>query len=226
MADIRRSAVLDDCQRANEHPLAGPTGVEWGKVGVGGSSFWGTDGHVGGLCLVDNVIGNHGVVPDSRQGAYWKPLIAHDPCEVWARSAAGFDLSEAWHLFLALQRPDGTNVKGYMASMVVPVGPDIWAIARLDDVFSSTLLVSVPQGPLGDNELALFRLDAGVLSLWRDNGTNGASWSLVCSASDSTYTFGHLGLGTDQDDDNPGWREFGGGEILYTQVFRVSTWEA
>jgi hypothetical protein len=64
------------------------------------------------------------------------------------------------------------------------------------------------------------------VEVWTANGTGGATsppgdpWTLVLSATDTTYRFGYGGIGTSQDDDNPAWDAFGGGELRRTQIYR------
>lgn len=214
MPDIRRTPTLDDCQRPDESPLSfdGRWRPATGDIG------W--NGYTPGLKLIAGEIQNTGVIPNSTNVSYWHADSFNDNVECWGRSAAGFDLSEGWRLFLNVTQPESQLFSGYEVQLNVGVGGTSIGISRFDGIFVKVPLVFDSATPLGEDEILLFRYDAGALSVWRDFADEINGWTEVLTFSDSNHSFGYIGLGTDQDDNNPGWREFGGGRVKKTQFYR------
>lgn len=218
MADIRKTGVLDDCQRPDESPLS--HGGDWAPAV---RPTYGWNGYAPGLQLFHNAIMNVGVITNSVNVSYWKSAVFHNPVEVWGRAGAGFDLSEGLRLYMNMLSPEGNVLfSGYALEMGAPVvGSSYWTIFRYDPDGGQAGVVAVNSGFPGTDELVLFRNIGGNLEDWRDLGTNGAFWTFVCGGFDPTYDFGYIGLATLQDDNNPSWTEFGGGQIRRTQIYRI-----
>lgn len=221
MPDIRSTKILDDCQRADESPLS--NGGRWRPVS-GGQANW--NAYEPGLMLHSHAI--HHFDPTSSPSAtsvsYWAKDVFRNRVECWGIAGAGFDLSEGWRLFLNLKGVETyPTMTGYELMLNAAVGPDYWQISKFSPGKSQLAITAVSTPMLGTNEICLFRYEDGELSAWRDNNTGGASWTNVLNASDSSFPYGYIGLGIDQDDNNPSWKGFGGGRIYRTQIYRRLT---
>lgn len=200
MADIRRTPVIDDFERADEFPLASP----W----LLADNSWGT-----GNLDTGNYQGSPG------DSVYYYSTLGpfDDDMEVWGAGGAGIDDTEAWRLAL-LKDVGGTNaVDGYLLLIVASGGGANWQIRKYTNWSGVSTLASVSGSLIdaggGSPEYALLRINGDDIEAWYCSDVT--SWTLVASATDTTYrTDLYLSMGISTDDGgNPSWQAIGGGAI-------------
>lgn len=195
MADIRKSGVLDDFQRADVNPIDG----NWAKVDPGYSTLRIDSGRAEG---------NAG---DSMY--YWTDSgpFAGD-CEVWGIPGPGSDLTEAWRLGLLKDVGGAGTQDGYQQLLITGVGGIDWALRKYTNGGWETV-VSVSPGISGAYQL-LRRLD-GFIEGW--GSADGETWTMAYSYEDTQYASAsfYLCMGISSDDGgNPSWEGIGGGGIF------------
>lgn len=211
MPDIRQTGYLDDFQRGAEYPLS--YGGRWLPLFVLGNTY---------INLDQNSAELWGISGGSVQSSYWDVQSFSGDCEVWGRASTGHDLREGLRIYMHMTQPygrSGTNgACGYRASCSAPVlGGAGHAIERIDSYADPVLLASAdgffPQW-------ILLRRIGSTLELWLASDNPPTNWTLSLTADDSTYNYGYFGIGTQQDDYNPSWIGFGGGQIHHTEFYR------
>jgi hypothetical protein len=215
MADMRTTGFLDDFQRPNEDPLS--FGGRWELLVYDGVHNLKLDGFRVELFETSG---------GSSQASAWTYESFAGDVEVWGLAAPEADLREGLRLYLHMTQPYGktgvNEYSGYRAEFGVPIiGSAFVDIVRFDNGDPTGLAeVNGDWGHLVDEEsIPLLRTVGDQVELWH-SADSGQTWTLQLSATDPTYRFGYLGLGTAQDDDNPGWLGFGGGLIRRTQMYR------
>jgi RHS repeat-associated protein len=189
--------VLDDFNRPNEDPLSQGGGWADGSI-------------TGGLRLevISQRAGRDpnplGVLSDS----YRPPDLTND-AEVYATVGAlpGETLSS--FLFLHVSNPGGSGYSGYRLRWRKLASNDNLWIERVDPGAVTALVDANPINPdpvTGD--VLLLRRIGNQVQLWIRRGS---TWTLIASATDSTYQGGKIGLGVT--DDTARWDDFGGGGL-------------
>lgn len=238
MADIRTTGFLDTFVRGVppgpniEDPLS--FGGRWKHL------YASAPGHL--LKLESN--GTTGAVElfeitgGSGQAAIWYQPYSGD-VETWAIAAGGTaDLREGLRQYLHISNlsdPDAIPVSQY--------GYRQWTGYFIDSLYgilgSGSTLYAIGAGGIDSGVTVLdstgFVIDfgggAGLLRTvgdqvewWTCQSIAGEpdfdNWTLRLSGTDTSWRSGYIGIGTQQDDDNPSWQGFGGGEILRTQIYR------
>lgn len=213
MADIRTTPELDDFDR-DEDPLSG--GGNWAKVDTG---VWPAD--MAATSAGDGAVGAD--PPDAFY--YWTPGSHTGDMEVWATSSFGADLTEAWRLGLFKDVGiHGSVVDGYGILVTSDGGVADWSLRRYSNGgFTQIAGVLGGQHLSGGGDLALLRINGNEVEVFYSLD-DGANWTMIMSATDTTYRTGlYLSLGISTDDGgNPGWINFGGGqeEDVIPQIWR------
>lgn len=217
MAELRRTGTLDDFQRPDESPLSWDG--RWQTLRYAASP----------LSLSSGAVGILGVSPSVSPASYWQPNVWYGNVECWGRGWGGNDLSEGLSLYLHMwntyyQAGNPALLTGYRAMWSDDVigGPHM-TLYRYNGSGSPTVLAGPTAGVSFDctGGLNLFRKMGDTLEAWKTTDSTGLTgWTLLISATDSTYSYGFVGLGTQQDDENPGWKLFGGGSLNRSQIYR------
>ena len=211
MPDIRKTGFLDDFQRPDEDPLSWDG--RWKYL------FW---NGLSNLALGGNVCSSANAFVNSTASSYWSPATFTGDVECWGLTTGSNDLTEGLDLFLHITGTVGQGidaVNGYRLRWLDPIGDANFTISRFDGGGRTDLHTEI--GDLATVEGAmLFRRTGDTLQGYAANSHTDPDFQLVIETSDSTYSTGFLGLGTAQDDDNPGWAGFGGGAIRRTQIYR------
>ena len=217
MAELRQTGFLDDFQRPDENPLSWDG--RW-------QSLRSTTGNE--LALTSHFVCIIGVAPNSSQASYWQPDVWYGDVECWGQGSGGNDLSEGLSLFLHVYQTrfqTGGNelLTGYQAQWSDDVigGPHM-TLYRYNGGGARTTLAGPTPGAFDcTGGLNLFRRIGNTLEAWTTSDPTGLTgWSLLISATDSTYSYGFVGLGTQNDDENPGWAGFGGGSLNRSRIIR------
>lgn len=208
MPDIRQTGFLDDCQRSDEDPLFWDG--RWARMFSAGS--W--------LKLHNNSITMGSPLGGTSQSSYWTPSSFSGDQEVWGIGGGGYDIREGLRLYMCMTNPtDPHGACGYRMQNMAGVTGSGCSIDRFDNG-TATILASGAFVDMGFSDIYLFRRTGNLLELWVAYDGDDQNWTLLCSAIDSNYHFGYIGLGTAQDDPNPGWGGFGGGKIHRSQIYR------
>lgn len=153
-----------------------------------------------------------GAAPNGR-GSYWDHVQKAGDCEVWGLcglgSAGNSELGIG--LLLHLQDPATAGVDGYQAHSANGVNSVNFVLARITNDVATTLDQtggindSLNEPRVGDR--LLFRRRGSDLEFWHERGAD--NWILRCSATDTTYDGGYIGLMIVSDDIT--YDGFGGG---------------
>lgn len=204
--------TLDNFNRADEDPLS--QDGNWDPTPVSGGALW-TDT----LQLASNVAQGHG---SALNGSWRVATTPSGDCQVWGRWKFSVGNAEGTGLFMNLQSPASSSFQGYRARYTNPsAGNNIFAIHKHTAGGAGTVIGTTTSAiTLGDGDYFLLEKIGSTLSLYQSE--DGVSFTFMCSASDSAYTGGHLGLWTDTDDG--GWQGFGGTTSLDSspQVMRYA----
>lgn len=217
MAELRRTGVLDDFQRPDEDPLS------W-------DGRWQTLRFPTGtrLALASHVVQRTGVNPNSGQASYWQPAVFYGDVECWGKGFGGNDLSEGmsmylhtWNTYYQAGNPDLLTGYGAFWNDDV-IGGNHMTLARYDGGGSPTIIAGPVAGAFDcTGGINLFRKVGNTLEAWKTTDPTGLTgWTLLISVSDATYSYGFVGIGTSQDDNNPCWTDFGGGSLNRSQIYR------
>lgn len=215
MADIRQNpGFLDDFDRADENPLSG--GGNWAQTASG---FWSE------LELENNQATLQGA--NTLSSSYWTPTsYSGDDCEVWGIAAGGGASGMAFRLGLYKDVGVGANLDGYRYGFDIGASGGRHVIRELLNGAGSNLAVSADAGgtPTGNPGHLLFRRNGNDLEGWWSSDA-GANWTLMVSATDTTYTtnlFLSLDLADNGGLQSVEWTAFGGGpaEEFFPQIYR------
>lgn len=216
MADIRGTAVLDDFQRPAEDPIS------WdGRWLVTDPTVWTGMSHA---AFGDATHGAAGSPSDS----YWTldPTLSGD-VELWGICSGGGATGIAWGL--DLWSNVGSNVDGYRFRIeyTIVAGP-VYLLYRFDNGLLTPLAqVAAPAGAANGAEAMLIRRNGNDVECWvAHDRTDLTTWSLVLSATDTTYMGGfRLGMGITDNSQFQilGWTSIGGGVPNRTQIIRWLT---
>lgn len=207
MADIRTSpAVRDDFNRANELPLAPP----WEALDVG---IWTPQR------LSSNAT-THGVGSSSM--SYWSvQKFDGDDAECWATAIGGNANGTAWGIGLFSTVGGSHTVAGYRFRVEIGIG-GTYRLQRWDAGGAVTLATA--SGFTGGPRRVLIRRSGSDVEAWvTDSGSDPSAWSLVASATDTTYTTGlYPSLGNTDNGGTTltGWDDFGAGRLHRSQIYR------
>jgi hypothetical protein len=200
MADIRQTTViLDDFNRAAEDPILPP----WYQATT---SFGSNPCRLSG-----NAIGGR-VFPPTSSVSYWATESYNgDDAEVWATAMGSAPQAEGWRMGL-MHDMGGASIDGYQCLMHNGVGPDTWFIRKMTNATFYTMASVVHALPIGGVEMCLMRCKGTQVEVWSSVDA-GANWTLIVSATDSTYrTDLYAALGSTGK--ACGWDNFGAGATL------------
>lgn len=203
MADIRRTGLLDDFERAvHESVVLPPWYVMEGHLSpeIGGSEF------------VPNNL--HSVTSSA-----WMDRRIHGPdCELWARQGEGPDITESQSVGL-MQDPHSISTrKGYAISNTDSIGGDGTSLDRFDNGVVTVLDDNVPTAA---NTLHLLRIEGDLVQGWVSTD-DGANWELRLEAVDTTHRndfYPWLRCSSD-DGAGPTWLDLGGGTLNTQHEYR------
>ena len=197
MADIRQTTViLDDFNRADESIIQSPWQLAYTSFGASPAQ------------LFTNALRGR-VFPPTASVSYWSTESYNgDGAEVWATAVGSAPQAEGWRMGL-MSDVGGTSIDGYQCLMHNGIGPDTWGIRKYTNATFFTLASVQHALPIGQVEICLMRCKGAQVEVWSSVDA-GANWTLIVSATDSTYrtnlyaVLGTTGKAT-------GWDNFGAG---------------
>lgn len=216
MADIRHTGYLDNFSlRADEDPLS--YDGRWEIL----SFTYGTH-----LSLEGGSVEVHTVTGGTAQTAAWVANAFTGDVECWGIPGYGNDLREGLRIYIHVQpesiyyNSGGSDTSGYRVRWNQQLGEARMWLERLDGgvgtVLDSIIGVGFPFGGV-----VLLRKIGSTIEFWMTtDGSGQTGWTQYLSGTDNAYTSGFFGIGTEQDDPNPGWIGFGGGQINRSQIYR------
>ena len=213
MADIRRTGVIDNFERAVYEVTVLPP---WFVMDGHFSPEIGGGPGAGGMSPVS--------IFSVTSSAYLDAPVFYGPrVEVWAIQGEGPDLTEDMHMGL-LEIPFRTTLrKGYAIGSSVFIGGSGTFLDRWDDGVVTTLASVGGAQPAGS--IWLLRIGAGAagdkVQCWFSYD-NGANWTMLIEVTDTTYRaffYAWLRMGSD-DGAGPSWGPIGGGQLNRSQEYR------
>jgi len=163
---------------------------------------------------------------DTRAASYWSPLVLDgDDQESWGAAIGGGGSGVYWRVQLTKDHSPpgaGLTVDGYWFGLVVGTSGGTWNLGRYTNFGPATLASTAGPGTANANVLLIRRV-GNDLQGWRSTDA-GANWTMILSATDTTYMT-DLQPGLSLADDavqGHGFDMFGGGpaEEFIPQFYR------
>lgn len=196
--------MLDDFERSDENPIRYPWTIIDGTVQI----------------LSGILRGTH--FPPTGDEAYWTPdtfvVSGAADIEVWGVHDGFAALSDASRIgiYEAGSLPDAKT--GYQILTGFGVGGNFWNLRRYENGVPTTEVSLGPPIPGGDDIVLLRKIGALVETFISQDG--GDNWTLRATLTDPSPFSGPWKLFLGTTGVETGWKEFGGGVIHRTQIYR------
>jgi hypothetical protein len=194
------TGTLDNFQRANQGP---PPSSSWS---LGPLDFTSGDG----LVVLNNALARR-ASGSYRQGDYWNPATYGPDSEVWATAqSVGSSPYDAFNLYLRLTNIGPKTTNGYGLAWSGNNKSNNISIQKFANGAFASALASFTQNLSPGDSLALQAIGSTLYAWYRPAG---GSWTLLGSATDTTYsTAGYLGADMAYSQ-NTTLSSFGGGAL-------------
>jgi hypothetical protein len=236
-ADPRTTGLLDDFVRGVppgpnvEDPLS--FGGRWKHLYMSNPTHWiklESNGTIGSVDIKE-------ISGGSGQAVIWyQPFGGNVEC--WGTTIGVADLREGLRMYLhisGLTDADGFPVSNYgsrawtgyvLESLVGVIGSGTTLGKTHPDGIEGGL-ISLADFPgttfdFAGGGIHVLRTIGERVQWWWATGADPTNFSLMADVVDTTYRSGYIGIGTQQDDDSPGWLNFGGGVVRRTQYYRLT----